>query len=375
MNSTDIEDECPESVPSRTSDILLCIFVPIQTIVAFTGTLANGLLFYAQIKVHNWPFYQRLLCFNVTIAATVASMTHFGQGCYQVIKYAATGNGFLEEKYHWIHAIGDSAQMAVVLSMAVIAFQSLWAIRRCNQNEVAATTGKTKMAGVCMICCIWALAAGFIVGELNPISDIDEVDTSDYTMPAVTFAIHFCIQASVAIAMWFTRRISHRLQVDFAARGAQQNLRTRTHIKETIDLTRTISQVLNLHMGTWLVSFSLAFAFSYSRDRCQDENGLAAYTSLVECVSLGFDFGYPLLVSLKQRQIQRRVKRLLCFCCRKQSLVTEEVAGSKNSTLGMGRTTNSNRIGDVPMPARDHLTAIDAHWRQVAKARGLTLAW
>lgn len=265
--------------------------------------------------------------------------------------------------------------MAIVFTMVTMSFQNLMAIRQCAQYEDKHCDKSKKKLGFIglIILCIWIGAFGIVLSGLNPQADVDDAEENDSkVLSIVSFTVHLSIQMSVAPVLWYTRRITRKLQIDFAARGVHQNLQTRTYIKETIDFTLAMSRVLTLHILTWLVSFTLAFALTHIiDDKCESGNRMAAYTSLVECVTLGFDLGYPFMVSWTQQPLRQRIKKLICFL--KRGPIAESSGGSVVIRIASVSGSKTNRVSDVPMSARMHHNAIDEHWRQVAKVRRLSL--
>lgn len=379
------------------SDVEFNAFLSIQVIVGAVGWIGNALLLYGQAKTNTWPFYQRLLFFNVTIASMITSIIHCTQGFVQLVKYSLTGLGELGDS-EWSDVGGDSAHVAVAFGLMTLAFQNLYALYRCTrkpkiEEPMSSCNKKRTIFGGLTLAAVWLTAVGSIVIGLNPHAEVGEDGDTD--MAYISYAVHLAIQASVAVAILITRRVTRRLETDFAARGAQHTLRTRMHVKETINLTAAITRVLILHIVTWVASFTVALVINHGAmtshpiDPCGSEesaeeaeiaeaNQMAAYVGIVDSLALCFEAVYPIVLSMKQPQIQRRIRNL--FCCFRHVQPRSFESTPKSASVGAEPAPTPKRgSAKVSHGARVHHHAIDKHWEMITKVKyekqGAQVAW
>lgn len=363
------------------SDPLFYSFLTLQTLISLVGFIGNALLCYGVAKRRTWPYYQRLLFLNVTAASLITAAIHSVQGLVQLIKCYLTGNGELTGE--WSDIGGDSAHLAVAFGMMALAFQNLYALRQYDIAVKRAVSAKedesrsTLLKGLLMIALVWACAVGCIVGGLNPHAEAG--DDGSRTLAGISYAVHLSTQASVAVAIYLTHRTVQRLETDFAARGAQQNLHTRTRIKETISLTSTITWLLILQTTTWVASFTCAFLIDhFARIGLEEENSgeestqpedevtnrLAAYTGIVDCLALIFEALYPLIMWRMQPQIRKSMRSA---CCWKKPNAVQDIENASSTAAVRGKSRFVN-------PSRIHEEAIGDLWEKIAKANRMKLA-
>lgn len=352
---------------------LFDVLLSVQSIVTFAGFAINCLLFYGQAK-SRWPFYQRALCLNITLAAAVASGIHGVQGALQVWEHMEE-SGDADEGF-WPEMIADSAQAAVAIGLLILACQNLLALKQCDRrlsrrgpNEDRVEKGRPGPI-VAMVLSAWTTATVLVWFNLDPQAKIHE-ETENPTKFSLSLTVGLLLEISVAISLLITSRTLRRLEADFSVRGAQQNLATRIHIKGTIALTGTIARVLICHVVVWIASVALQLgldqlAGKHERERDEesgekthpDDLRHAALTSVVDTVTMSFDALYPFVVMWKQPQLRRR---MVSMRCGKVAVATET-----------SRHTNPPPV--IPMttivPVADvHRTAIEGHWNKVAAVK------